>query len=171
MPRYPAQIAAASCYVDGDMLPDIAEVELPEIEFDSAEIEAFGIAGTLKTVIAERLSAMEVTFKPRSVTGSLAQMLRIGRATSVDCRFVISSVDAVNRSSTPVGARAVIRCQPMGLKTPNIKPGTDDSSEVKAAVSYYRLAIAGRTVIECDPINFILTVDGEDLLAPVRALL
>lgn len=172
MPRIPAKIAAASVYVDGAQLPEMAEFEPPEVNFEGADVEAFGLGGTVKTVLVERLEAMECTFKPRSVSGgALRRLLRFGQSAEIDVRFVVSTVDSLTRAARPVGCRCVLRAQPMSVKTPGVKTGSDDASEVKLAVSYYRLVVDGVTVVEADPLNFLLTVDGEDLLAATRLLL
>lgn len=49
------------------------------------------------------------------------------------------------------------------------KTGEPGEFKVKTACSYYKLIINGATVIEDDPLNMVLIVDGMDRLAPRRA--
>ena len=51
------------------------------------------------------------------------------------------------------------------------KPGDATQFKVKTALSYYKLAIDGATVIEIDFVNMIEIVGGEDRLAGVRSAL
>lgn len=51
------------------------------------------------------------------------------------------------------------------------KTGEGGEFKVKTALSYYRLEWNGEVLIEIDPLNRVLTVNGVDLLADTRAAL
>lgn len=48
------------------------------------------------------------------------------------------------------------------------QPGEDTEHKISTALTYYKLSIDGREVIEIDNLNFIYKVDGKDLLAEQR---
>lgn len=51
------------------------------------------------------------------------------------------------------------------------KTGEPGEFKVKTAVAYYKLVVNGQTLIEDDPLNMVLIVDGVDRLADRRAAL
>ncbi len=172
MSSYPAKIEGASCYVDGARLPVMAEVDLPEIEFEEAEIAGMGLSGVLSGVLPGLAKAMEATFKPSGLSSSaLRALVRPGQSTEVDVRWVQSKFDDRLRAQRSVPGRAFMVCAPKGFKAGTIKHGRDDAAEVTVAVSYLRIEQDGVTIIEVDPVNQILVVDGTDLLADLRASL
>ena len=50
-------------------------------------------------------------------------------------------------------------------------PGEDPEQKICSTCSYYKLIVAGETVIEIDLLNFVEIVGGEDRLAKQRAAL
>ncbi|EMO9523734.1 phage major tail tube protein, partial [Pseudomonas aeruginosa] len=48
------------------------------------------------------------------------------------------------------------------------QPGEDTEHKINTALTYYKLVIDGREIIEIDNLNFIYKVDGKDLLAEQR---
>lgn len=51
------------------------------------------------------------------------------------------------------------------------KPGEGGEFKTKSALSYYRLDVNGRTMVEIDRLNMVFLVDGVDRLAEQRAAL
>ena len=47
-------------------------------------------------------------------------------------------------------------------------PGEDSEHKISTACTYYKLSVDGEVITEIDCLNFVFTVDGEDLLAEHR---
>jgi hypothetical protein len=47
-------------------------------------------------------------------------------------------------------------------------PGEDTEHKISTACTYYKLSVDGEVITEIDFLNFVFTVDGEDLLAEHR---
>ncbi|USI72698.1 phage major tail tube protein [Sphingomonas morindae] len=96
--------------------------------------------------------------------GPILQVLR-QYGTSATLRFAGSYEQAGRADGIEVYARGLHE----EIDGGESKPGELGAFKVKTTLSYYRLEWNGVPVIEIDPINMVLTVNGVDLLAAHRA--
>lgn len=172
MATYPNKIEGASVYVDGAQLPAMAEVELPEVEFDTEEVSGMGMTGKVEGVLAGLSSAMEATLKPLGFSvQSLSAALTFGRAHEVEVRWFEDATNSVTRDSAGVPGRAFMIARPKGFNPGSVAAGEKAEPEITLAVQYLRVEINGSPLIECDPLNRIMKVNGQDLLAGLNAAL
>lgn len=65
----------------------------------------------------------------------------------------------------------VVRCRHETLDGGEATPGEDTEHKVTTTCSYYKLIVAGETIVEIDFLNFIEIIDGVDMLAEQRRAL
>lgn len=65
----------------------------------------------------------------------------------------------------------VIRGRHETIEMGEVTPGEDTEHKITTTCTYYKLIVAGATVIEIDLLNFVETIGGEDRLAKQRAAL
>jgi len=171
MPNIPARISASRGYFDGVQSDGLEEVDLPEVEFGTTEIGNMATTGAVEVTDPADLQAMSATFKFRALSPEVARVIRPGRTIEVDVRIVTSDRDSSTGAVVSRGNRAVLRCEGKKLATPTIQRTQEDLVEVEVSVSYYKLVLDGEDVVEVDPLNQVVKVNGEDLYADQRGFL
>ena len=72
-------------------------------------------------------------------------------------------------STTPVAVEVVMRGRHSLIDMGNAKTGEETAFKVTSELSYYKLIVSGKELVEIDAINMIHKVNGEDVLAEHRS--
>jgi P2 family phage contractile tail tube protein len=161
----PSKLKNFRLYNDGNSYQGIVgEFTQPKIALQMEEWRGGGMLGPVK--IDMGLQLMEAEF---TNGGLVKQVMRQFGSTSVDgvlLRLVgaYQSDDTGNVDQVELVMRGRLEELDMG----NAKAGEDTEHKVKVPLSYYKIAVNGRTEIEIDMLNSIFIVDGVDRYAEIR---
>lgn len=146
------------------------EVTLADFEALTASISGAGILGEYEAVVAGHFSSMEQEIPFRVVNKDYFDMVAPTKAVDLTLRGAIQHTDRATQNTTYVGLRVVFRG-----KCKKVKPGTVKLHDVMDAsitleLTYILIELDGEKKLELDKLNPKYVVNGEDMLAKVRAL-
>ncbi len=146
------------------------EVALPDLEALTASISGAGVLGEYEAVVAGHFSSMEQEIPFRVVNKDYFDMVAPTKAVDLTLRGAIQHTDRATQNTNYVGLRVVFRG-----KCKKVKPGTVKLHDVMDAsitleLTYILIELDGEKKLELDKLNPKYVVNGEDMLAKVRAL-
>lgn len=170
MAKIDETIIGFSVYEDSVEYIGESEVALPEISLIAEEVTGAGIAGKIESVILGATEAMTLTLNFRTVTSN-AISLHEPRKHNIDLRVAQQQTDTVKGITEVVKVRHCLQVTPKKLNPGKVASASAAEVSGEYAVSYFATYIAGRKVLEIDPLNYIYEVNGKDYLKDVRAAL
>lgn len=164
------RITNANVYVDGNsLLGKVEECKLPEIKMIMAEHKALGMQGKME--FPSGVDKMEATFKWNSLYPDvLAKVANPFQAVSVQLR---GSLETWAQSGRISQGQVVAYLTGTFSKFPagGFKQHDNVENENTMSVTYCKVEIEGREIIEFDAMANIYKADGVDLLAEYRMLI
>lgn len=145
----------------------IVDVELPSFESLSESIRGAGIAGEYDAVVKGHFGAQKVKINWKTVTPESAT-LNEPKVFALDFRGNQQIFEPLN-GYIDQDVAVKTRCVPINY-TPGkfgVAAGTETANEFE--VHYIKLIVGGKTLIEYDKFNFVYVVNGNDVMASVRA--
>lgn len=140
------------------------EVKLPKLKRKMDDLRAGGMNGPVKVDLGQEGLEMEFT-----CAGMMDQVLKqygCIKAAGIGLRFA----GAYQRDDTGVvqAVEIVVRGRHEELDMGDAKGGDKGKLVVKSALSYYKLSLDGKAVIEIDLLNMIEVINDVDMLAAQR---
>lgn len=143
---------------------NIAELTLPKLNVKIADFQAGGLEAPLG--IDMGIEKMEATIVISAYdAGALTTW---GNGDSVRTPFVAKGA-LQSRNGVVKAVHAVMMGETRGLEAGTWKPGEQSNLTFTIEVTYYRLTIDGRNLIEIDVPNMVRKINGVDRLAAIRA--
>lgn len=161
------QITNANVYIDGrSFLGKTEEIKLPEVVTTMVEHKALGLFGKIE--LPSGIDKMESTQKWNSLYPDvLLKAANPFQAVQLQCRASQETYIGAGRSAqvpVVVFMTGTFKKFPMG----SYKQHDNVEAETVLNVTYLRLVIDGKEIIEVDVLSNIYKVDGQDLLAEYR---
>lgn len=167
MSLMPDKLISYRAYKDGKDLLGVADVQLPDIEAMTESIKGAGIAGEVELPTLGHIGAMSMTINWRTVTGSLIALAE-PLAHALDFRASQQSFDSAEGRIKNIAVKHVVRAIPKKLSPGKLEAGATTDSSNEFSVTYYKMLVDGKVVVEIDPFNYIYTINGTDYLEGVR---
>lgn len=167
MNQVPEKLINYSVYRNGSEYLGTADVELPSLEALTETISGAGIAGEIDSPTIGHFGSMTTTLNWRTID---VPLLRLAAPIShaLDFRGAQQVYDKVTGTQKSVGVRVSVRTLPkstgLGTLAPNATTGSSNGHEV----TYLKVMIDGKTLLELDKYNYIYIVDGVDYMAVIR---
>lgn len=141
------------------------EVELPKLTMKSEDFRTGGMLGEVSANMG--LEKLELTHK----YAGLAPELFTGFATdSIDSELIRFAGSYQRDDTGDISAVEILmRGRHTELDTGNAKAGEKGETSIKTALTYYKLVVDGKELIEIDLINTVFKVEGKDRYAQHRA--
>lgn len=157
-------------YEDGTELCGMADVQLPDIAFATAEVAGAGIAGKINVPFIGQVEAMSLTLSFKTVTDQ-ASNLQEPRDHMIDVR----GDQQVRNSSTgefiTQAVKVIMKVIPVKSAVGKFAPSSPTDGSMEFSVSYFALYLDGVQQQEVDPTRYIYKVNGVDYLAAGRKAL
>lgn len=154
-------------YLDGTTLLGVVQVDLPAVQLMTAEIKAAGIGGTIDEPVVGEFQAMSSTINFRKVEKNTFGLLKAGLQ-HLEFWGAVQTEDENGRFVVKQH-KVVLKGKFKNFTPGKFSVGENQDRSLEMEVAYYRELYDGEEHIEIDKRNMIYTVDGEDLLAEVRA--
>lgn len=146
----------------------IATVELPSLEAMTDTVSGAGIAGEVDSPVIGHFASMETTFTWRTIEEA-ALVLAKQKAHQIEVRGSQQINNATEGKYNTKGIRAVMRVVPKNISLGSFEPATTTDTETTFEVTYLKLFVGGKEVVELDKYNYKAVFGGDDALASVRA--
>ena len=166
--QVPERLINFRVYNASNDLLGIATVDLPEIEAMSDTVSGAGIAGEVESPVLGHYSSMTTTFTWRTIETAAMNLCK-PKAHAVEVRGSQQVYDAASGSYESVPVRATMRITPKTVTLGTFEPGATTDTEQEFEVTYLKLFVNKKAVVEIDKYNYIAKFGDEDALAGVRA--
>lgn len=142
----------------------VEEIKLPDLKRKMEKFRGGGMDGAVSVDLGQEPLDMESTYggimedvlKQYGCVGVAGKMLRFAGAYQADDTCKWQAVEVV------------VRGRHEEISMGSAKGGDKGKFTVKSTLSYYKLTIDNKAVIEIDLLNFIFNVDGKDQLTEQR---
>lgn len=165
--KIPEALIDLRVYLDDVNMLGIADAELPDLEAMTETVSGSGIMGEVDAPILGQYGSLTVKLKFRTLTNTLAALKAPG-AHLVTLRGAIQINDAGTGALTPVGVKCVVRGRTKKAGLGKLESAKPMDNEVEIEAAYLKLSLNEEEIIELDKYNYILKINGEDHMAPVR---
>ncbi|WP_372069788.1 phage major tail tube protein (plasmid) [Tistrella mobilis] len=165
MATIPKTLRACALYVDGTgYLGRANSLTLPKLTIKTEEHRAGGMDAPIELDMG--LEKLEASFEMADMSATLMGHFGLfGGEVGITARGAAS--DGTGTDTVIAEMRGRFKEVDLG----DWKPGDKSATKVSAALSYYRLTVAGVEVYEIDVINMVRKIGGVDQLADFRAAL
>jgi len=170
MADIPVKLANATVYFENQELLGIADVELPKVEFDTETLKGLGIAGEIEVVNPAYIKPMNAKLKFNTTTKAFAKLSQ-PKAHEIEVYGATQFKDDATKEIKYGQVRAYLKATAKTTNTGKAEVGKTMDAEIELTVYVYKLEIDGQLVLEVDPENFVLNIDGTDYLKDVRTAL
>ena len=144
-----------------------ATVDLPEIQAMSDTVSGAGIAGEVETPVLGHYQSFTVTLHWRTIEAAAASLAKF-EAHTLTIRGSQQVYDAAAGTYTTVPVRLTLKTMPKSLNLGSFEPGSTVDVEQELEVSYLKLFVNGKAVMELDKYNFVAKFGEADALETVR---
>lgn len=165
---YNGPVLANTCYVDGQLAARDVSMTLPEITFETFDVNA---SGTVSLPVPTRTDDMEFAItKIGEDLGLLKLAGAADGAITIEARWAKDVHDRLGKAKTE-GAKAFMRAIPKGFPGIELEPGEAAENEMTFAVLRYQLFINGVEYCCIDKLNHICRIKGKDFYQKVNPLI
>ncbi len=166
MAKIPDRLIGYRVYKGGNFIAT-ADVELPDIEFMTETLSGAGIAGEIDMPALGQISSMSTTINYRTQTNAQVDFLE-PQGTMIDLRGALQNYDSGSGKIVSKAVKVTMNVLPKksGLGKFEVGAPTDSNSELE--VTYLKMFIDNKEVLEIDKTNYIYKVNGVDYLEEVR---
>lgn len=165
--QIPERLINYTVYLEGNRAVGTADAKLPSIEAMTETVSGAGIAGELETPVLGHFKSMTTSIKWRTVTDNSVKLFS-SRSHQIDLRGSQQVYDSGAGTYKTVPIRASMKLMPKKLDLGSLQVAKATDTENEFEVMYLKLFIDNKEVLEIDKLNFICSINGEDILASVR---
>lgn len=165
--KIPERLTNYAGYRDGSEFLGTVDVELPSLESLTDTVKGAGIAGEIDTPVIGHYSSMSVKLNWRTLSGSSIR-LAAQRSHALDFRGSQQVFDAGAGIYEHQAVKVTLRAVPKTMEAGKFEVGATTGTANELEVTYIKIEIDGKRVLEIDKFNFISFIDGEDALEKVR---
>jgi P2 family phage contractile tail tube protein len=149
----------------GSYLHEVAELVLPKLARKMEDYRAGGMDTPIKTDMGGE--ALQCEWTCAGIMEDALNQYGSQKHDAVALRFA-GSYQAED-GAPPKAVEVVMRGRHSLIDMGNAKSGDETTFKVTTELSYYKLTIDGKELIEIDALNMINKVDGVDILADHRS--
>ena len=147
-----------------------AEIELPDLEFQTADVSGAGIAGSFEAPVQGHTQSLELKIKWRTLTTRPLELMRHG-AISLQARAAVQNYDTTGGDVAIRPLKIDMKGRTKGATLGSLKPAEQMENETTLELSYIKITYNNKTTVEIDKMNYIYKVNGWDYLKDVRSAL
>ncbi len=144
------------------------EVELPAVTMLVDTLEGAGTGGNMDVPVIGLTENMDVTIPYMCLSKEMFDMADPSEAADLTLRGAIQGTDPATGRISYTSVAVSLRGTAKEISPGTMKAGGKMEASVTLALSYYKVALDGTTVLEIDKLNGVFAVNGVDLLKEVR---
>ena len=134
-------------------------------------IKGAGIAGEIDSPTLGHFGSMTLTLNWRTITADNAGILLEPKAHSFDLRAAQQQYDAGSGAYGISPAKVVVKATPKTTNLGKLEVGTMTDTSSEFEVSYIKITVDNKEILELDKLNFIYKVNGTDYMSDARTAL
>lgn len=158
-----------NAYKNGKQLIGVAgELTLPEITNLTDSMEGAGTGGNMDIPVVGLVDDMEIEIAFMSLCEDVFSIMDPTESASITLNGALQGSDtgtgSVGYQNISITVRGLLKKFAPGT----MKSGAKMGSSVTLGLSYYKVVLNGKTMIEIDRFNGVYTINGKDVLREVR---
>lgn len=157
-------------FAGGDRKLGMADVTLPSIEYKTATLSGAGIGGEIEMPTPGQTSSMELEINWRTLNDDNAKLLAM-KAHDLELRGANENYDAGTGEIITEAVKINVRGLPKKGDLGSFKPADHTDTKTTLELTYFKMSVNGKRMVEIDKLNYIHYVDGTDYMASVRKAL
>jgi len=157
-------------FAGGDRKLGMADVTLPSIEYKTATLSGAGIGGEIEMPTPGQTSSMELEINWRTLNDDNAKLLAM-KAHDLELRGANENYDAGTGEIITEAVKINVRGLPKKGDLGSFKPADHTDTKTTLELTYFKMTVDGKRMVEIDKLNYIHYVDGTDYMASVRKAL
>jgi hypothetical protein len=166
----PEKVTKFNIYDSGNQILGLAEeATLPDIEHMTSTLSGPGVMGEIESPTPGMISSMTMELTFNAYNKRLFDLQNPARTVDLTIRGALQMTKSTG-DITHVGMRIVVRGRGKSFTGGSAKQGEAMGASATIELSYYMVEIDGETVIEIDKLNDVFKINGEDILADIKAL-
>ena len=155
--QIPTDLNDVEIYINGSSkLAGIGEVELPNLETSSVNIEQIGMVSEYEAALTGHYKKLEAKIKMDCVDETLLNFNN-NNELLIECKGVIQKMNKLTHAPTFVGIDATFKGMIKKFDGPKLKL----EASFDLTVSYYKMEIDGKEIANIDVFNRISNVNGQ----------
>jgi hypothetical protein len=164
----PEKINNFNVYKEGGKLVGVsAEVTLPSLEASTETISGAGIAGEYESPNIGHFGPISMEIPFNTLYTDIFDLLT-PETKNITLRGSMALYDVAAGKLVNKGIKILVKGMPKGIDLGKMSPGKPMENKVPLEISYIKVDIDGKTVLEVDKLNFIYVVNGIDYLQEIR---
>ena len=165
--KYPDRLINFNVFLDGYLCLGIADVELPTLTPLTEMLSGAGIMGEIESPILGMFESMETSINWRTIT-SYALKLAAPGTHNLEFRAAQQIMDTATGKPTPEGVRVAMKVMNKETGLGSFEPNSTTDTEQTFEVTYFKLFVEDKEMIELDKTNGVCKFEGVDYLAEYR---
>lgn len=157
-------------FAGGDRKLGMADVTLPSVEYKTATLSGAGIGGEIEMPTPGQVSSMELEINWRTLNDDNAKLLAM-KAHDLELRGANENYDAGTGEIITEAVKINVRGLPKKGDLGSFKPADHTDTKTTLELTYFKMTVDGKRIVEIDKLNYIHYVDGTDYMASVRKAL
>lgn len=158
--KIPNALIDAETYINGsNSMAGIAEVELPNIEYDTVTTEQMGMTAELEVPLMGHFKKLEAKIKMDCVDETLVA-INNDKAVLIECKGAAQSMNRETSSPDVYGIDATFRGLVKKFDGIKMKSSGKLETSFELAITYYKLEINGKAIVEIDVLNNKNSING-----------
>lgn len=158
--KVPVGLIDAEMYFNGsNNLAGIGEIELPKIEIPTIPVEQFGMGGELEVPLTGHVKKLEAKIKMNCIDETIADVTN-EKSILIECKGAAQKMDKASQSPELYGIDATFKGLIKSIDGPKMKTGDKLEAAIDLSLTYYKLEINGKVILEIDILNNITNLHG-----------
>lgn len=145
----------------------LTTIDLPEFVAQTLDLEGPGIAGTMSMSFPGMTDNLEVTLHWRTIHEDLTFLIA-HRAHTLTLRSSQNVYDAATGIFRAQPVKIVLRGVPQKMTLGKFEKASETESESTLNLDYIKIWVDGNEILECDKLNYLFRVNGEDYMEGTR---
>ncbi|HEY4534281.1 MAG TPA: phage major tail tube protein [Fusobacterium sp.] len=156
----PVALIDAETYINGsNNLAGMSEIELPKIEYDTVTTEQMGMTAELDVPLHGHFKKLEAKLKLDMIDETIVD-LNNGEAILIECKGAAQKMNKQTHGADIYGIDATFKGLIKNIEGPKMKPSGKLETSIDLSVTYYKLTVGEKTLVEIDVLNNINSIHG-----------
>ena len=166
----PSVLINAKVYNAGKVLLGQADCELGDFEYMTESVTGLGLAGEIDLPVIGHFKSLTLKLKWNTLCPEAIELME-PKAHQLQIYASIQNWEADDGTFSPVPCRVNCKATPKKGGAGKFEPGKKMEPESEFEMTYLKMQVNGKGIVEIDKISMICNINGTDYLSTVRSQL
>lgn len=147
------------------------EITLPTLDAKTSTVTGAGINGEIEEAVVGQFGSIKIEIPFRTISTEMFALMKTNTQTGITLRGAIQGLDTETAQATFTQMSVVVKGKVTSTKPGKVKQGEQMDSSITLELTYIKIECDGTVGLELDKLNNVYIVDGEDMLAEIKAMM